>query len=272
MLKRGFVLFLAMLFLLFPLTSCAEEKKEEPTEAKTEEKKDEKEEETKEDEDSALPEVLRGTKPDPMFYGQDPTDDGELNLFFVGNSYSYYWLGELWSLLDAAGYENVRVCDVYYSGCSFKKHWEWYQSGEANYTYFQIFESAERKAWKDVSMEECLSYANWDFIGFQQTGSPMYDGGVEKGEQKFEESVRTWLPNLYRALYEKFPQAKFLWMQHWVHEVGTSDKEGLKSREVQDILYQGYKNVAERFCPEYGFINAPLGDAWQAVRHDPLFY
>ncbi len=272
-LKRTFLLLLVLLFLLLPLCSCAKENVSPKTEPNTAQDVAKTEDNKKEDDvDSSLPEALQGAKPDPLFFGQDPTDDGEFNVLFVGNSYSYYWLDELWGLLDAAGYENVRVCDVYASGCSFKKHWEWYENSEANYTYFQMYESTERDAWEDVSLEECMGYANWDYIGFQQTGSPMYDGGTVNGPQKFEQSVNASLPKLYRMLYENFPQAQFFWMQHWVHEVGTSEKEGLATQADQDAYYQGYKDVSLRICPKYGFTNVPLGDAWQAVRHDPLFY
>ncbi len=266
-LKRILVLCLAMLLCVVPMISCAEEEKKTEAEAKTEEKT---EEETKE-EGPKLPEVLQGVEADPLFYGQDPAEDGEINILLIGNSYSYYWLDELWGLLDAAGYENVRVCDVYYSGCKFEQHWTWYENGEENYT-FQIFESVERRAWSNVGLEESMSYANWDYIGFQQSGTYMYGGGPKDGPAEFRESVLKDLPNLYRLMYQNFPQAQFFWVQHWVHEVGTSDLEGTASQANQDAYYQGYKDFAYEICPLYGFTNVPLGDAWQAVRHDPLFY
>jgi len=266
LLKRILVLCLALILCVIPMVSCAEEEK------KTEEKKTEetvtKEEEKTEEE---LPVVLQGVEPDPLFYGQDPAEDGELNLLMIGNSYSYYWLDELWGLLDAAGYENVRICDVYYSGCTFEKHWDWYENGEAMYTYFQIYESLERKAWEEVGLEECMSYANWDYIGFQQSGTYMYSGGADQGPAKFKQSVMKDLPNIYRLMYQNFPQAQFFWVQHWVHEVGTSDKAGT-SELNQKLYYAGYKSFAKELCPLYNFTNVPLGDAWQAIRHDPLFY
>ena len=268
LLKRTLALCLAAVFCLIPLTSCAEEASN-PT--KNEETKTEESVKDETAEGSSLPEVLQGVEPDPLFYGQDPTEDEEFNMLMVGNSYSYYWLDELWGLLDAAGYENVRICDVYYSGCRFDQHWKWYVNGEGNYA-FQIFGSTKRKTWADVGLEECMSYANWDYIGFQQSGTYMYGGGTEEGPAKFAESVYKDLPNLYRLMYQNFPQAQFLWVQHWVHEVGTSDEGGLKSQEAQDAYYQGYKDFAYEICPLYGFTNVPLGDAWQAIRHDPLFY
>ena len=267
LLKRGLVLCLALILCVMPMVSCAEEEK------KTEEKKTE-ETVTKEEEktEEKLPEVLQGVEPDPLFYGQDAAEDGELNILLIGNSYSYYWLDELWGLLDAAGFENVRVCDVYYSGCKFEQHWNWYENGEENYT-FQIFESVERRAWKGVGLEYSMSYANWDYIGFQQSGTYMYGGGTEEGPAKFAASVYKDLPNLYRLMYQNFPQAQFFWVQHWVHEIGTPiSPSGLKTQEAQDAYYMGYKNFAYEICPLYGFTNVPLGDAWQAIRHDPLFY
>ncbi len=267
-LKRLFVLCLALLLCVMPMVSCAKEEEKKTEEKKTEEvtKEDKK---TEDEKTEKIPAVLKGVEVDPLFYGQDPSEDEELNILLIGNSYSYYWLDELWGLLDAAGYENVRVCDVYYSGCKFYQHWEWYEKGEANYV-FQIYESVERRTWENVGLEECMVYANWDFIGFQQSGTYMY--GKNDGPDTFKASVEKDLPNLYRLMYQNFPQAEYCWVQHWVHEVGTSNKEGLGSQESQDFYADGYKEVASEICPEFGFTNVPLGDAWQAIRHDPIFY
>ena len=40
-------------------------------------------------------------------------DDGVMNILLIGNSSCYYWTDELWGMLDAAGYEEVNVYNLY---------------------------------------------------------------------------------------------------------------------------------------------------------------
>ena len=200
-----------------------------------------------------------------------PGKGSEYNILFIGNSYSYYWLDELWGQLKDAGYETVRVCDVYYSGCSFQRHLNWYEAKEAHYR-FQIFESPERRTLEDVDLQTCLDYAKWDAIGFQQSGGDMYRGDTVTGPVQFREGIYASLPKLYEIVRSQFPDAKYYWTQHWVHEVGTSGAKGLPDVVTQEGYMAGYRQVSEEVCRDFGFTNVPLGDAWQAVRHDSLFY
>ena len=216
-----------------------------------------------------LPDVLKSVDVDPMF-SNDPAEDGELNVLLIGNSYSYYWLDELWALLNAAGYKNARICNVYYSGCKFEQHWSWYANGEKNYL-FQIWDGTVRKTRENAGLEECMSYANWDIISFQQSGTYMYGGGTENGPARFENSVYEDLPELYRLMYKNFPHAEFCWIQHWVHEIGSSPAAGI-TLEAQNSYHEAYKSFSYKICEEYGLTNVPLGEAWQSVRHDPMFF
>jgi len=208
--------------------------------------------------------------PDPHpFY----RNDDQFNVLLIGNSYSYYWTQELWGLLNAAGYKNVTICNLYYSGCKFSQHWEWYQTNQLKSKFCTVNEKGRTET-KDVGLAYSMEQKEWDAISFQQSGSYMYGGGTTNGPKNFADSVYKDLPNLYKLLYSKFPGAKYFWVQHWVHEIGTSDKEGLKTQAQQDAYHKGYKDFAKKICadPNYKFTNVPLGDAWQAVRHDPLFY
>lgn len=244
--KRITILLLAVILAMTSLNSCAGKQKE-------------------------VPWVLKEVVPEPLFNGENPSKDKEFNVLMIGNSYSYYWLDELWGLLNDAGYKNVTICDVYYSGCRFEQHWDWYVNGETNYR-FQIFDENGRTTREKVGLEECLAYKNWDFIGFQQSGTYMYSGKTDKGPEDFADSVYNDLPKLYQMVYSNFPHAEYTWTQHWTHEVGTSNKKGLKSIEVQQVYHNGYRDLAHELCPLFGLTNVPLGDAWQSIRHDPLFY
>lgn len=197
---------------------------------------------------------------------EDPKEDGALNILLIGNSYSYYWCDELYGMLAAAGHENAKIYNVYYSGCSFDKHWNWLENHETNYQLFCNDKNGRRKD-DGVGMTYCLSRQNWDIISFQQSGKYVY--GENGSEENLRNSINEHLPLLYKYVHERYPLAKYYWLQSWVHEIGDGSK-GLSTLEQQKTITSWHRNVAKEICPKYDFVRVPCGDAWEAVRHDPL--
>lgn len=196
---------------------------------------------------------------------EDPKEDEELNILLIGNSYSYYWCDELYGMLAAAGHEEAKVYNVYYSGCKLYQHWNWLVNHESNYQLFCNDRDGRRKE-EGVGMTYCLSRENWDVISFQQSGSYVY--GTNGSEENLRNSVAEHLPLLYDYIRERFPMAKYYWLQSWVHEIGDGAK-GLKTLEEQRTITAWQRNVAKEVCDKYGFTRVPCGDAWEDVRHDP---
>jgi len=184
-----------------------------------------------------------------------------MKILCVGNSYSYYWTDELCGLLNAAGYKDVRVSNIYYSGCTFERHWNWYVNKEENYRFATVKDGV-RTSQKPVGMDHCLDAEDdWDIISFQQSN--------RYKTQEMRDSIKAHLPQLYELFKSRFPNAKYHWQQNWAHEVGL---ESIKSTDTQRNHAFIYKLVGKEFCKEYGFQLVPLGDAWNIVRHNALFY
>ena len=191
----------------------------------------------------------------------DPSLDDELNILLLGNSYSYYWPDELWGMMDAAGYENVTICNIYYSGCTFEKHWTWHVADIANYRFITN-DSAGRHSVEQWDLDRCLDYKNWDLISLQQSNGYMYNGG----EVAQLASMEPYLGNLNELLKSRFPNAIYYWLQSWAHDVGY----GVDNIPHQQQITEAFGNVARKICDQYGFINVPCGDAWGLIRQDPL--
>lgn len=249
--KRILALLFVVAFVLVPLSSCAAQLKL-PKEAVEEEYVEEK-----------FGDTLRASiETDPLF-PDEPSEDEELNILFVGNSYSTHWVDELANLLAAGGYENVLACNIYHSGASFQEHWTWHENGESVETLHINKPGQARVSHTDVSLDYCLTYANWDVISFQQTNSQVgktYD---------YRNSVSQWLPKLFSYIYTMFPYAEYYWQQNWAHDAGL---DGYKSYGTTEKNTKWHREESLRIADTWGFINAPLGDAWPKVRHDPLFY
>jgi hypothetical protein len=186
-----------------------------------------------------------------------------MKILCIGNSYSYYWTDELSEMLRASGYEDAKVCNLYYSGCTFEWHWDWYVNGELKQEFFTAA-NGDKTVEKPTGLEHALSVDNWDIVSFQQSN--------RYGTVSMRESIKAHLPQLYNLVKTRHPNAKFYWQQNWAHEVDQGNGRGETSEESQVARTDAFRVIAKEVCEEYGFTNIPLGEAWEAIRHDPIFY
>jgi hypothetical protein len=195
---------------------------------------------------------------------EDPSKDDTLNVLMIGNSFCYYYVEELWGMLDAAGIK-ANICNVYYSGCPLESHWKWWKSGEANYSYYTTNESG-RKGIENVNLEYCLQQQNWDVISLQESSSKVRASG---GVQAHLEKSKLWCTELWGYLKEQFPQSRYLWHQTWAYQVGY-DRNGYQMTDLaqQETDMQVQKDFALALCKEYNLERVNSGEAWQIVRQD----
>lgn len=192
----------------------------------------------------------------------DPAQDDTLNILMIGNSFCYYYVEELYGLLTAAGYEKVNVCNVYYSGCPLDKHWEWWKSGEANYSYYTTNEKG-RVGMEGTNLEYCLKQQNWDVISLQDGGSKLRTNGVEA----HLEETKTYLSDLWGYIKTQYPLSRYFWHQTWTYQIGY-DRNGyqMETAEQQRNDNPPKKEFALAVCEEYGLERINSGEAWQIVR------
>lgn len=194
---------------------------------------------------------------------EDPSKDDTLNILMIGNSFCYYYVEELYGMLTAAGYKDVNVCNVYYSGCPLESHWKWWKNKESNYTYYTT--NAEgRKGVEGTNLEWCLQQQNWDIISLQEVSSGIRSSG---GVQTHLTLTQTYLTDLWGYIKEQFPQSRHLWHQTWSYQIGY-DRNGYKmeSLEQQKTDTQMQKDFALAICKEYNLERINSGEAWQIVR------
>lgn len=246
--KKVLAMLLVVVFVLVPMASCSAQLKLP------------KEKEKEEVEVKSYGQKLRDSvEQDPLF--DDPSEDEEFNVLFIGNSYSVHWQNELAHIFGVAGYEYVTLCDIYHSGAVFEEHWTWFQNGERVETLYVNRPGQETYAWKDVGWEDCITYANWDVISFQQGNRLVGATG------RYRVSISQWLPQIFTYLYERFPLATYYWQQNWAHEAGGSYDFAKTAK-----LTAWHREESLKVSQDWDFINVPLGSAWEKVRHDPLFF
>ena len=201
--------------------------------------------------------------------GPDPKEDTVMNILMVGNSFCYYYVEELYGIAKAAGVD-MRICNVYYSGCTLEKHYNWWLSGEANYEFFVTDENGRNKT-EGCNLEYCFQQYNWDVISFQEAC------GFKTADQlqtidTFVAESKIYRDTLIGRARELFPKAEIYWHASWTYEIGYEGNSGkvMDSIEKQEIADSFAEELSRRVCQEQNLKKIPTGAAWKLVRHDPL--
>ena len=246
--KISFVL--AIVMLVLSLASCSSGLEPVPAETEVPKVTTTKKQEQKE---------TKETEVKPIMQEYDPAEDDVINVLMIGHSFCYYYVEELYGIAKAAGV-NMKVCNVYYSGCPLKKHWTWWKQNEANYQYFETDGNGRRK-FENYSLNMCLRQENWDVISFQR-GSQDYPN-AEK------EVTYRHLGDLLNYAKEQFPKTTYYWHHTWSYQVGY-DRNGfvMASAEQQAKSAADKKVISLEICRDFNLIMIPCGDAWQYARQD----
>ena len=192
---------------------------------------------------------------------EDPKQDDTINLLMIGNSFCYYFTDELYGMAKAAGIK-LRVCNVYYSGCTLDQHWKWWKNHEAKYEFFVTDENG-RKKHEGVDLEYCLQQYNWDFISLQSASGAL----KTKSAAEVLDETKTYHTDLWNYIKEQYPQSKHLWHQTWSYQVGY-DRNGYKmeTKEQQDEYAKKQYDYALAVCKQFDLDRVNTGEAWQLIR------
>lgn len=195
-----------------------------------------------------------------------PADDGVINVLMVGSSFCYYYVQELYALGQAAGID-IRVCNLYYSGCPLEKHYNWWVGGNSNYQYYETYHDG-RKLTSNVSLEWGLAQQEWDFISLQESSSRSFENHPNHATN----TKGMWEP-LLDYFIAQFPDAQVLWHQPWTYQAAAYVKEGTSyTPELQQSNQDKIEAFCKEICDHYNTGDETLvqrvntGRAWQIMR------
>ena len=189
----------------------------------------------------------------------DPKEDDVINILMIGNSFCYYYVEELYGIAKEAGVK-MRVCNLYYSGCSLVQHWDWLRGDEAKYEYVTTDENG-RKGKKNISMRVALQQQNWDVISLQLGSADVENPDRSKGYAK----------GLYEFLKREFPLSTHYWHQTWTYQVGYNRANGkVENKEQQDARHERNRSIAYAIATANEVPIIPSGDAWKLARENPV--
>lgn len=189
-----------------------------------------------------------------------------MNVFFVSNSTCYFFMDELYGLLNAAGYKDVTLALVYYSGCPLEKHYRWLCEGVCDYE-FRVLDAEGLHSCQGYGLEAALQTRKWDVISFDNNSRSFSSGDVQislgNAEPYFGQlldRIRVW-----------HPDARYFWHQVWANEIGYELAFKMETLEQRTRVYEAKRGVARIMEKTYGVEVVPTGDAWEKVRDLPLF-
>lgn len=197
---------------------------------------------------------------------KDPKEDGKVRVFFVSNSTCYYFTDELYGLLTAAGYDDVRLTLAYYSGCPLEKHYNWLVEKKAGYQ-LRVVDKNGISMTPNFSLEQALATENWDMISFDNNSRSFSSGDAETAIGIAE----PYFGYLYKHIKNQFPKARYMWHEVWANEIGYNLAFEMKTKEQRTKIYQAKHDVMHHMMKEYGVEGVPTGDAWEKIRDLPLF-
>ena len=191
-----------------------------------------------------------------------PAEDDTINVLMIGNSHCYYYVEELYNLAKAAGID-MRVCNVYYSGCYLEQHYNWWMNDEANYQFYETYTDG-RSGVSNATLEWCLAQYDWDVISIQTYGIQQ----SATMQDHFEETA-LYHETLLPYLKAQFPETRMLWHQTWGYQFngGGGDYTRGNASDCKN-LYEQQRDFAKLICAQYGYERVPSGEAWNNMRND----
>lgn len=197
-------------------------------------------------------------------YWSTENEDTALNLLMIGNSFSYYYVEELYGMAKDLGIE-LNVTNLYEAGCYMFEHWQWMTDEFEGAGKYQFWVTNSMGRWRhgEISASyDALEYLDWDMISVQQylttTLAKTYETGMA--------SCTPYVKDLYNLLKERKPDAQLYWHAHWAFQVGHSsvpDKATQTAR--QNVIHQVSNDIVAQ---NEGVILIPTGDAWAIARND----
>ena len=195
-----------------------------------------------------------------------PAEDDVIELLMIGNSWSYYFVEELYAMAEAAGVK-IRICNVYYSGCPIDKHYNWWINGESHYQFYETDGNGRKEKGNGVSLEWCLAQGEWDAITMNIGGGDLRTMTVDALIERNVPCAKA----LFDYLGESFPKADLYMHQSWAYELGylkeyASGDFRIDTVEDQMAYTEKTRQLITAICEAAGIGRINTGDAWEVYR------
>ncbi|MFA6729988.1 MAG: DUF4886 domain-containing protein [Eubacteriales bacterium] len=197
------------------------------------------------------------------FPSLSPRAAGEKKTFkvlAVGNSFSENAFTHLYQIATDAGYDDIKLGNLYIAGCSLQTHWSNARTNAAAYTY-NVNTDGKWVSNPQTRLLAALVSEDWDFIVLQQVST---HSGIES-------SYEPYLTNLIDYINENktSEDTKLAWHMTWAYAKDSAHAGFAGYNNDQDVMYGAIINAVKSGVAEkHGEIDfiIPAGTAIQNMR------
>ncbi len=188
------------------------------------------------------------------------SDDGELKILSLGNSFSVDSLQYVYQIAENLGIEKITLGNLYISGCTLATHLNNAKSDSASYTYY----TNTTGTWKTTSkykMSAAVTSENWDYITFQQ-------GSRTSGLADTYDDLEELVP----IIHEMSPEAKLVWHMTWAYQQNSTHSGFANYDNNQITMYNAIVNsVKTKVNTNKNIVSViPVGTSIQNARTSTL--
>ena len=187
--------------------------------------------------------------------------DRSISILAVGNSFSVDAMyNHLYQVLEAAGYDEIRLGILYVGGCSLDMHYSYLSADSASYEYKENVSGTWTNT-PNYKASAAFALADWDFVVVQQvsgsSGRPDTYGKLDA---------------LVDLIQPQIGDAKLYWQMTWAYQQDSTHHDFVHYDKNQMTMYNAIvRTVKEKIAnnPDFdGFI--PSGTAIQNLRTSSL--
>ncbi len=152
----------------------------------------------------------------------------ELKILTIGNSFAWSVFKSLRSIVEADPSCKVTIVAANMGGCSFERHWKYYQEGRKPYA-------------GKYSLKEMIRQDKWDIVTIQQVSQFSWR----------PETYQPYADNIVRLVRENAPQAEIVVQQTWSYHANDPRLTAKVWKIDQDMMYDkltaGYTSLAQKY-------------------------
>ena len=195
----------------------------------------------------------------PAAQPQEPsTEDKDIRILAIGNSFSVDAMQYLYGILEDIGYEDIVLGNLYIGGCSLQTHVSKFSGNSASYKYF-LNTDGEWTSTESYRPLDALNGQDWDYITLQQAS----------GSSGMPGTFDPYLNNMISTVKLYHPDACLVWHMTWAYQANcTLDAFQTNYGKDQMTMYNAIVDVVkEKILTNKNFSAViPNGTAVQNLR------
>lgn len=180
-----------------------------------------------------------------------------IRILAIGNSFSDDSMWYLYDLLKQAGYDQVKLANLYIGSCTLQNHAYNINSGAQVYTY-RVNDAGRWVDHESFSSADAVASDSWDVITLQQAS----------GSSGMQDTYQPHIDTIVSKVRELCPGAALAWHMTWAYQEDSTHPEFYKYGHDQMGMYDSIVTAVKgNILTDKDFIMViPTGTAIQNLR------